>query len=684
MSKSADRLRMTTRNALQASLFSVLAGCSGSTGGGGSAPHDAPTGGTSANQSSSRATGGSSANRSASGVASGGAWAQGGQSTLVNDTKSGGGTRAQGGQSTALSGSGAWWTGGAFDFGGTESTGTLLVGGASSSATGGRATGGLSSAGGGRVTGGSPTASGGSTTGPSSAAGGGVTSAPTGGSVGTGGITAAGSGGRLVTGGTRTTGDSGSPMGGESSSGGKSATDSGPAEGISITNLEVEGNPNNVLSCFVTWTTSIAASSVVQFGSGQYQFEIEDTNEVTSHRVLVIGMRASDAYLIKAISRSSAGSAEAESTFTTGSLPDQVPVATVNVYDTERSLAGWTLMNIQKGDGTASARSTVPGAAVMYDSEGQPVWYYINGTNPDIGGAVSVDRTNDGILIGPASRETPKEVDLAGNILWECSDPQCGTTSALSHHAGKLSNGNYIVLGWISAGRTQMPVFYELTPQKQIVWSLDMSEIITPPSNASGDWCHGNSVTVDLENDAVYLSCRWIGLVKVTRSTRRMQWWMPASYNAEALGDVRFSPAESQYIDIHDPEIHTDDGTILFYENGGYSGVFNEEGNPHGYHARAVEYAVDEVAKTATLVWEFPGSFPVDAWYATAWYNQFWGDANRLSNGNVIITAGVRGPNSRSRIFEVTRDGRVVWEFLLPNDFGVYRSTRVSAPVKSL
>src|SRR5690606_22984185 len=105
-------------------------------------------------------------------------------------------------------------------------------------------------------------------------------------------------------------------------------------------------------------------------------------------------------------------------------------------------------------------------------------------------------------------------------------------------------------------------------------------------------------------------------------------------------------------------------------------------GNPGGNQTRAVEYQIDEEAKTATLVWEWPGDFDTPAWYKTELYVPFWGDADRLPNGNVLITAGRRGgteetPNSR--VIEVTKDtGEVVWELQLPQDYGVYRSERLT------
>jgi hypothetical protein len=162
-----------------------------------------------------------------------------------------------------------------------------------------------------------------------------------------------------------------------------------------------------------------------------------------------------------------------------------------------------------------------------------------------------------------------------------------------------------------------------------------------------------------------------------------MLWHLPASYGAQGMGDMTFVPADSQFTDIHDPEVH-DDGTILFFDNGGFTGVI-EDGNPQGMQTRAVEYAIDEQAKTATLVWEWPGDFQTDAWYTTELYVPFWGDADRLDNGNVMITAGRRGTATatpESRVIEVTKDsGEVVWELVLPKDYGIYRAERLAPPM---
>jgi hypothetical protein len=496
------------------------------------------------------------------------------------------------------------------------------------------------------------------------------------------GVTGGGAGGKVGdgAGGNKDIGGAGGGAGAQTG-----ATDAGARE-VTLTGLKIDANPKNVLSCFVSWKTDQAASSVVQFGVSKYEWEIVDANLVTDHKVVVIGMHAAQSYMIKALSSTGGSPGSAEGKFTTGALPSTVPVAKISAVDATKMQAGWTLMNIQKGDGTASAQSKDPAGAVMYDAEGQPVWYYIDGNTVDRGGAIPVELTDKGVLIGSVldasatSKQPPREVDFAGNTLWECTTPTCGGTGNITHHASKLPNGHYIIQRDVTTNNLIAPVYEEWTADNKLVWSLDYRKLVPPPSTASGDWCHGNSITVNIEKNEVYANCRFVGLIKTTYQNPSLVWHLPAAFNGKGLGNLTFSPTTSQFSDTHDPEIH-DDGTVLFFDNGGYDGVVGEDSNPKGYRSRAVEYKIDETAKTATLVWEFPGTFNVDAWYKTSFYLPFWGDADRLANGNVLIAAGVRYTAIQSRVFEVTKqDGKVVWEFQLPLGFGVYRAERLSPP----
>jgi hypothetical protein len=455
-----------------------------------------------------------------------------------------------------------------------------------------------------------------------------------------------------------------------------------PLGALELTDLRIDANPNSVLSAFVSWKTSTPASSAVHFGVGEYTWEIADETSTTEHRVLVIGMRAQQAYQLKALSSNDAGAGEATGEFTTLALPDVIPTAEVSDYDPALAQPGWTLINVQKGQGDYRARSDEPPMAVMYDEEGQPVWYVISGSSPDVGGAVSVDLTDVGVLVGPQMQgaASPREYDFAGDLKWQCSNATCGSGGDLSHHAGKLPNGNYVVNRDVNVSGVTMPIFQEFAPpENDAVWQLDLRAVLPPPGSASGDWCHGNSVTVKADKNEVYASCRFLGVIKTTYDNPTLIWHLPASYGAQGMGDFTFDPPESQFSDIHDPEIH-DDGTVMVFDNGGWAGAVGQY-NPTGLESRVVEYLLDEEAGVAKRVWEFPGDFEVDAWYRDSWYQPFWGDADRLANRNVLMTAGMRGPDLRSRVFEATNDGKVVWVMQLPPDYGLYRAERITPPL---
>jgi hypothetical protein len=401
-------------------------------------------------------------------------------------------------------------------------------------------------------------------------------------------------------------------------------------------------------------------------------------------------MYTGKAYQIKATSSAGGSTVSATASYTPKALPSQIPVVNVQINDTTKAQPGWTLMNVLKSSSTMGPVSDLPSMAVMYDATGQPVWYYINGTTKDFGGATSTYITDKGVLIGPVmssngTGESPREVDFAGNTVWECKDPLCGGTGDLTHDTIKLSNGNHVVLRWKEIGDgtnlDSAPMFEELDSTGKVVWSLDYAKLVPKPSSASGDWCHGNSITIDIAKDVVYANCRFMGLVKTSyKNPSSLIWYLAASYG-KATGTMTFSPSTSQYSDTHDPEIH-DDSTMLVFDNGGYStSMFPGTGTT--YHSRVLEYKIDEAKKTATVAWEFPGTFNVDTWYKSTWYNAYFGDADRMANGNVLITAGSVGSNTGDcRVFEVQKaDGKIVWEFKMPSGYGVYRADRITPPL---
>jgi len=88
-----------------------------------------------------------------------------------------------------------------------------------------------------------------------------------------------------------------------------------------------------------------------------------------------------------------------------------------------------------------------------------------------------------------------------------------------------------------------------------------------------------------------------------------------------------------------------ENGNILIFDNGTHRSDMEPP------YSRSVE--IDP--ETDEIVWEYKAESP------TEFFSEFMGGNERLPNGNTIICESNRG-----RIFEVTREGEIVWEYLNP------------------
>jgi hypothetical protein len=92
----------------------------------------------------------------------------------------------------------------------------------------------------------------------------------------------------------------------------------------------------------------------------------------------------------------------------------------------------------------------------------------------------------------------------------------------------------------------------------------------------------------------------------------------------------------------HDPHV-LPGGNLLLFDNRGDLG--------RGGTSRVIEVDPD----TMEITWEWPGEHDFDLFTSVA------GSVERLANGNTLIAETNRG-----RLIEVTREGDIVWEYLIP------------------
>ena len=442
---------------------------------------------------------------------------------------------------------------------------------------------------------------------------------------------------------------------------------------IDVEDLVVTTNPICDLSCVVRWTTDSPASSWVEIGAGGARtHRIGRDAPVTEHEVIVVGLAPDTTYELVAVS----GDARSESrTCVTGAAAPDWMGGAVDIHDVEQAWDGWTLANVLTGTATDE-----PLVLVLLDMEGRPVWTYegeMGSGRGDIQASFVDDRY---VLVGGgfSASTRPFMMDLKGEIIWEGPEQPSGDgpvpnlliEGTMHHVFHRLDDGTFVVVENTIRDDIIGDRIRHFDADLQTLWLWDAFDHLGDPHVAAlGQWLHTNSVVLEPDAGTALVSCMALGTIfEVDHPAGDVRW---------ALGaDGDFAPDP----DAAHPWFHgghgvdrLPSGNILLYDNGTVQRGFS----------RAIEYALDTQAMTATIAWEYPGDAD------DPWFNGAMGDADMLPNGNVLITAG-NGvqKQSASRLIEVTRAGEKVWQMWWHDDgetrSGCYQSDRVPALLQPL
>jgi hypothetical protein len=237
------------------------------------------------------------------------------------------------------------------------------------------------------------------------------------------------------------------------------------------------------------------------------------------------------------------------------------------------------------------------------------------------------------------------EVDWQGSILWQLEHPD-------HHHDARLTASGNVLLLTIErvpeevAGRVQGGLpgtahsgmwsdrVIEVTKGGDTVWEwhayehLDTETEVLGPHEWREEWSHGNTVC-ETPDGNVMVSFRNISTIGIIdRKTGEFAW---------KLGPAKLAQQ-------HDPHV-LDNGNVLVFDNG-----VHRSDSPLVY-SRVLETD----PRTNRTVWEYR-DLPLQNFFSA-----YISSAQRLPNGNTLICEGCSG-----RLFEVTPDRRVVWEYISP------------------
>jgi hypothetical protein len=332
----------------------------------------------------------------------------------------------------------------------------------------------------------------------------------------------------------------------------------------------------------------------------------------------------------------------------------------------------------------------------------------------DVGVQLSeVPDSNGGIY----ANRTVGTLSWTGDKLWEWGTEAPGGAARQNHDWELLPNGNHLLLVTIprqvpglGEGLVGDQGLYEVTTDGNIVWEWKAGDHLSEfgfsetgfeylrdavsddPENPWGyleinsartigpnRWYRDDPETV-FQPDNILISARKANVIALIdkRSgdiTWRLGPYFPATPGAEHQRINAHSVPRplDQFSGQHNPHFIADGlpgaGNLLIFDNQGGAGY---PPAPLGIYAGSRVLEVDPA--TRNIVWQYTAE---DSGQPTwTFFSSFVSNAQRLPNGNTLITEGMQG-----RIFQVTPDGDIVWEYLTPYEgFGVAGEPEVKNP----
>ena len=300
-----------------------------------------------------------------------------------------------------------------------------------------------------------------------------------------------------------------------------------------------------------------------------------------------------------------------------------------------------------------------------YQREGNPVGYYVPGMeckthsgntlilcHEDIyNKKISDKRLLDDCII---------EVDWEGNIIWQWN-----------------VNKHFKDLGFSEEQKNVLfrnPNYHHVGEEGQSDWMHINSMSVLGPNkwyDQGDERFHPDNIIWDAREANI--------LAIISKETGKIVWQIGPDFTAS-----RELRAIGQIIGQHHlhmiPRGLPGEGNLLVFDNGGWAGYgAPSRTSKDGTKADKRDYSrvIEINPVTLQVEWEFTGSTwggMIPAIGNTKFYSQLISSAQRLPNGNTLITEG-----SDCRIFEVTPDKELVWEYYAPfntKDGYIYRAYR--------
>lgn len=280
-----------------------------------------------------------------------------------------------------------------------------------------------------------------------------------------------------------------------------------------------------------------------------------------------------------------------------------------------------------------------------FQREGNPVGYYAPGMEPVVTGGKTLV-LSDGPAVDP-------EISV-----WSLTDPVIYEIDWDGEHTGYEWHGidHFEEYGFDDSAKSIIKTFPYFGDY------LHMNSMSTLGPNR---WYDGGDARFHPDN--IIASCRSANLFFIIdRQTGHIVYKIGPDYSDDTPEGQKLGQIVGQHHTHIIPRGLPGEGNILVFDNGGLGGYPQVQ---RGY-SRVIEF--DPI--TLDIVWEYKhleGNNIIPTGNDHPFYSFFISGAQRLPNGNTLITEGAIG-----RFLEVTSDNEIVWEYYQGGP-SIYRAYRV-------
>ena len=347
-----------------------------------------------------------------------------------------------------------------------------------------------------------------------------------------------------------------------------------------------------------------------------------------NYRTLLLGMKPATMYHFRIVASNGTNTYMSDDqTVTTGAKISSTPISSFSVRNAAAVTKGFFVTSFWNGTG-----NRVP---FIFDTDGDVVWWYTAASGESTDGVSRARMSADGQSIWLVNES------LSGNPLRRVTidglTTQTYSNTKASHDICAVTGDT---MAYLDYGETDCNSIFEINnagTTKEVFEATNMTSTGTGMNN-----CHGNAVRYSKKEDA-YTYSDWQKELAVVSRSGALQWKLSqkTSGGTAAWGGVQ-----------HGHQLL--DNSIILFANNGTAG---------GNRSQAIEFGLD--------------GHLIKAFTSGGGATNF-GDVQRLSNGNTIITY-----STSSLMQEVDASGTVVLEIRGSGSFGYveFRESLYGAPI---